>query len=442
MARFFKPQKRKINPQHQEMTVQRLDHQGAGIGLLNKKPTFVEGALPQERVLVQITEAKKDHQRAKLIRCLSASPNRVAPVCRHYGRCGGCQLQHLAHSEQVSNKEASLRHLLQRFAKVDSWENVDWAAPVTDAPLGYRRSARLALRCDDQGGLQMGFRERQSQRVLPITECPVLVSELQTLLAPLHSLLSNLSHPNQLGHVELVQADNGCVVSLRHLAALSEKDLEKIATFSQQQNVIFYLEPQSGEVIRMHGETPYYQLADVRFSFSPKDFIQVNRAVNEKMVAQALEWLSLQASDRVLDLFCGLGNFSLPLAKVVSEVVGVEGVDAMVIRARDNAVQNGCENATFYQANLDASFVDQAWASKPFNKVLLDPARAGAAGVMSHIIELQPSHVVYVACDPATLSRDAQILLQHGYQLQRVGMLDMFPQTGHLESMALFVKVC
>ncbi len=440
MARFFKPQKRKVtNHRHQEVTIQRLDHQGAGIGHLNGKLVFVDGALPDEHALVQVTDEKKDHQRAKLIQCLTTASERVSAACAHYGRCGGCQLQHLSHDGQIATKEASLKALIEKFAKIDHWDNATWAKPIVDLPLGYRRCARLALRVE-RGQLQMGFREKKSQRILSIRECPVLAMPLQTLLVPLYALLSSLSQPDRLGHVSLVAADNGCVVLLRHLGTLSVKDTQKIATFSQQENVIFYLEPNSGEVVRMHGSEPYYEVDGIRFSFSPKDFIQINANVNAKMIAQALEWLALSETDRVLDLFCGLGNFSLPLAKRVATVVGVEGIDDMVLRATQNALDNGIENATFYQANLDESFVHQPWAQTTFNKVLLDPARAGAAGVMSHIIELSPSHVVYVACDPVTLARDAHILLQQGYELTRVGMLDMFPQTGHLESMALFTK--
>jgi 23S rRNA (uracil1939-C5)-methyltransferase len=440
MARFFKPQKRKVtNHRHQEVAIQRLDHQGAGIGHLNGKLVFVDGALPDEQALVQVTDEKKDHQRAKLIQCLTTSSERVPAVCAHYGRCGGCQLQHLSHDGQILTKEASLKSLIEKFAKIGNWENATWADPIVDSPFGYRRCARLALRVE-HGQLQMGFREKQSQRILPITECPVLDEKLQALLTPLHALLSSLNQTERLGHVELVAADNGCVVLLRHLGKLSTKDEQKIAAFSQQENVIFYLEPNSGEVVRMHGDEPYYVVDGLRFAFSPKDFIQINRNVNAMMIAQAIDWLALSEDDCVLDLFCGLGNFSLPLAKRVAQVVGVEGIDDMVSRASQNAMANGIDNATFYQANLDESFVHQPWAKTAFNKVLLDPARGGASGVMSHIVELSPSHVVYVGCDPVTLARDAHILLQKGYDLTRVGILDMFPQTGHLESMALFTK--
>ncbi|UMX69283.1 23S rRNA (uracil(1939)-C(5))-methyltransferase RlmD [Klebsiella pneumoniae] len=227
----------------------------------------------------------------------------------------------------------------------------------------------------------------------------------------------------------------------RHTAALPTTDKEKLERFSQTHGLSLYLAPQSEMLEHIHGEAPWYTTSDgLRLVFSPRDFIEVNDGVNQQMVRTALEWLDLRPEDRVLDLFCGMGNFTLPLATRAAHVVGVEGVPALVEKGRENAARNGLSNVTFFHENLEEDVTRQAWAKHGFDKVLLDPARAGAPGVMPHIIKLAPRRVVYVSCNPATLARDSETLLQAGYQIQRLAMLDMFPHTGHLESMVLFER--
>ncbi|PSU46002.1 23S rRNA (uracil(1939)-C(5))-methyltransferase RlmD [Photobacterium frigidiphilum] len=453
MARFFKPQKRKItDTKHKEIVINRLDHLGAGIGHLNNKSIFVDGLLPGEKALVQITDDKKQYARAKVIKRLIDSPARIKPHCPIYDQCGGCNLQHLSHQGQVFAKQQALSDLMVKFAgdqqvAVDKQRAgdqqraaIEQVTPIIAAEHHYRRCARFSVLLGKDGQLQFGFRKKQSKDIVNVKQCPVLAESLNELLPPLRSLLSTLKGQRHLGHIELIEADNGRVVLIRHLKPFSDKDMTLILNFAQEQNVILFLAPTSDDIELIHGETPYYRLDDLTLHFSPKDFIQVNRDVNKKMVEQATDWLDLQPNDRVLDLFCGLGNFSLPLAKHAKAVVGVEGIDEMVHRATENAMCNKQNNATFYQANLDDDVTKLAWAREPFNKILLDPARAGAAGVMEHVVKLKPERVVYVSCNPATLARDSQVLLKKGYQLERLGMLDMFPQTGHLESMALFVK--
>ena len=241
-----------------------------------------------------------------------------------------------------------------------------------------------------------------------------------------------------LGHVELVLADNGPLMVLRHTAPLSAADREKLERFSHSEGLALFLAPESEILEQVTGESPWYNSDGLRLTFSPRDFIQVNDGVNQQMVARALAWLDVQPDERVLDLFCGMGNFTLPLAKRAASVVGVEGVGELVAKGRENARQNGLQNVTFFHENLEEDVTKQPWARQGFDKILLDPARAGAAGVMQYIVKLAPGKVVYVSCNPATLARDSEALVNAGYQIKRLAMLDMFPHTGHLESMVLF----
>ena len=272
-------------------------------------------------------------------------------------------------------------------------------------------------------------------------QCPILVPQLEALLPKVRACLGSLQAMRHLGHVELVQATSGTLMILRHTAPLSSADREKLERFSHSEGLDLYLAPDSEILETVSGEMPWYDSNGLRLTFSPRDFIQVNAGVNQKMVARALEWLDVQPEDRVLDLFCGMGNFTLPLAKQAASVVGVEGVPALVEKGQQNARLNGLQNVTFYHENLEEDVTKQPWAKNGFDKVLLDPARAGAAGVMQQIIKLEPIRIVYVSCNPATLARDSEALLKAGYTIARLAMLDMFPHTGHLESMVLFSRV-
>lgn len=243
-----------------------------------------------------------------------------------------------------------------------------------------------------------------------------------------------------MGHVELVLGDNGPCITLRHLSNLADDEVSALVELATRHQASLYLMPETNQLNLVAGEVPFYQEAGVKIPFAPNNFIQVNQAVNQKMVEQAIEWLDPQSDERVLDLFCGLGNFSLPIAKRAKHVVGVEGVAEMVEKASNNASLNQINNAQFYHANLEQDFDGQAWAAEKFDKVLLDPARAGASGIIDQVSALGAQRVVYVSCNPATLARDSQSLLEQGYQLTKLGMLDMFPHTSHLESMALFEK--
>ncbi len=438
MAQFFKAKKKaSVNTKHQLVDVVRLEHNGAGIAFVDKKPVFIDGALPEEKAIIQFTEQKKQYARAKLIKLIQKSTKRQAPICPHYHECGGCNLQHLQRQEQIVAKNQKLQELMKKQGILVG----EMVQPIMGEELSYRRRARISLMINKQTNqLDFGFRKKQSKAIVNVRHCPVLVQELDQHLESLFTLLNQLKGKKHLGHVELVQADNGSVLLIRHVAEFNEKDRQALVNYCEEHNLILYLMPESDVLTHVCGEEPYYVIDGAKIYFTPKDFIQVNRHVNDKMVEQALSWLNLKETDSVLDLFCGLGNFSLPIAQKVKNVVGIEGVDEMVQRAQSNAEKNGLNNVTFYQANLEEDITDQVWASTRFTKILLDPARAGAAGVMETVAKLTPQTVVYVSCNPATLARDSQLLIQHGYKLTRLGMLDMFPHTGHLESMALFER--
>ncbi|EUC89565.1 23S rRNA (uracil-5-)-methyltransferase RumA [Klebsiella oxytoca OK-1] len=429
MAQFYSAKRRVTTRQIITVTVNDLDPFGQGVARHQGKALFVSGLLPQEQAEVVLVEDKKQYARAQVKRRLSDSPQRQAPRCPHFGICGGCQQQHASVELQQQSKRAALARLMKR--EVDDI--------IAASPWGYRRRARLSLNYQPKTQqLQIGFRKANSSEIVDVVQCPVLVPTLGALLPAVRECLSGLQSLRQLGHVELVQADNGPLMVLRHTAALPAADKEKLERFSQSHGLSLYLAPQSEILEQIRGEAPWYTSDGLRLVFSPRDFIQVNDGVNQLMVHTALEWLDIQPQDRVLDLFCGMGNFTLPLAKRAAQVVGVEGVPALVAKGQENAALNALHNVTFFHENLEEDVTRQAWAKHGFDKVLLDPARAGAAGVMLHIIKLAPRRVVYVSCNPATLARDSDVLLQAGYTIQRLAMLDMFPHTGHLESMVLF----
>lgn len=429
MAQFYSAKRRVTTRQIITVTVNDLDPFGQGVARHQGKALFISGLLPQEQADVVVVEDKKQYARAQVKRRLSDSPQRQAPRCPHFGICGGCQQQHASIELQQQSKRAALARLMKR--EVDDI--------IAASPWGYRRRARLSLNYQPKSQqLQMGFRKANASEIVDVMQCPVLVPTLGALLPAVRECLSELKSVRQLGHVELVQADNGPLMVLRHTAALPAADKEKLERFSQSHGLSLYLAPQSEILEHIRGEAPWYTSDGLRLVFSPRDFIQVNDGVNQLMVRTALEWLDIQPQDRVLDLFCGMGNFTLPLAKRAAQVVGVEGVPALVAKGQENAALNGLHNVTFFHENLEEDVTRQAWAKHGFDKVLLDPARAGAAGVMLHIIKLAPRRVVYVSCNPATLARDSDVLLQAGYTIQRLAMLDMFPHTGHLESMVLF----
>ncbi|MEH6451850.1 MAG: 23S rRNA (uracil(1939)-C(5))-methyltransferase RlmD [Psychromonas sp.] len=444
MAQFFKatPTNSAKNRILKNVKIEKLDHQGRGLAYHQNKPLFIDGALNGELLDIQILESKKRYSKGQIKNIAKSSDLRVEPACPHYQQCGGCHLQHIQQETQIQIKSDGLVSLFKRFAK-QAHEQLE--KPIQDQAWGYRRTARLGLQFDRKSKhLKMGFRRSSTNDLIDQKVCPVLVPQLERLIQPLKSLLNNLKIKADLGHVELMLADQGAVILLRHMKPFTDNDLDLINAFSEKHQLNFFGQASSNQSICLSGQEKLtYQLPewDCTLDFTPTDFLQVNAQVNQKMVAQALSWLALQKTDQVLDLFCGLGNFTLPIAKQVKSVIGVEGIQKMVDKATTNAHHNNINNAHFYQADLNSeSLLKEEWAVKTFNKVLLDPARAGAQNCMAFITKMQPSHIVYVSCDPLTLARDSQILLEQGYTLSKLGLLDMFPQTSHMESMALFTR--
>lgn len=439
MAQFFKPQKKSTQPQRIEFTVDSLDHHCVGIGRHQGKAIFIEGALPGEQVKARILDDKKQYAHAALQQVVTPAANRIAPFCNHYRECGGCNAQHLGEADQQAAKEAGLVSLFERLGQIK--------APVLEPVLtgesrAYRRVCRLAIKFDKNGRCtRVGFRRRQSNDLVEIEGCPVLAEPLSALIVPLRECLNRLKSQRELGHAELIQAEQGIMMLLRHTGRPNEADRTLLVAFAKSQGIDIYLQAADERIEPLHQAfQPSYSLDGLSLAFAPGDFIQVNGPINQSMVAQALAWLGASKDDKVLDLFCGIGNFTLPLARQAREVVGVEGDLAMVARAEENARRNGIDNARFYKADLSGDIVGMSWAREGFDLVLLDPARPGALEVMGHVVKLSPKRVVYVSCNPVTLARDSQVLVKGGYRLVRLGMLDMFPHTGHLESMALFER--
>jgi 23S rRNA (uracil1939-C5)-methyltransferase len=422
-----------------KLGIERLANDGRGIGFSEGRTWFVNGALAGEQVEARVLGAHGKVVEARVERILSASPERRVEACAHAKVCGGCSLQHMPHADQLALKQRMLAEQLSRLADLQPQE---WAAPLVGPELGYRRRARIAVRWDNKGKrLDVGFRAAASQEIIAIEQCPVLVQPLQPIIAALPQVLRELDKPQVIGHVELFSGSASAVL-VRHTAALNEADLARLQAFCSAHDAQLWLQ---GEGAPQPFE-PEQQLSygldswNLSLAYRPGDFVQVNQPVNEAMVAQALEWLAPQADERVLDLFCGLGNFALPLAQRVRELVAVEGVASMVERAAQNAARNGLGNAHFFQADLSNPLTEAEWAQGGFTALLLDPPRDGALQVVKQVAALGVQRVLYVSCNPATLARDSAELQAQGYRLKRAGILDMFPQTVHVEAMALFVR--
>lgn len=423
----------------QKLSIERLAGDGRGIAFEGGRTWFVSGALAGEQVEARVLGARSQTVEARAERIITASSERREAPCRHADRCGGCNLQHMPHADQLALKQRTLAEQLSRLGGVQPQE---WAAPLTGPEFAYRRRARIAVRWDAKARqLHVGFRAEASQDIVAIDDCPVLVQPLQPILKALPALLRSLEKPQALGHVELFSGTAEALL-LRHIAPLTEHDLLRLRAFCVEHAAQLWLhgeeQPQADDASAELGfELAHWQL---RLAYRPGDFVQVNGLVNEAMVVQALDWLAVQPGERVLDLFCGLGNFALPLARQAAEVVAVEGVDVMVARAAANAQNNGLGNAHFFRADLSNPLADETWAREDFDAVLLDPPRDGALEVVREMSGLGARRLVYVSCNPTTLARDAAELQQQGYRLRRAGILDMFPQTAHVEAMALFEK--
>ena len=417
-----------------------LTQEGEGV-VHGGKTAFVAGALPGERVRFRRRARRRQHDEAELLEVLEPSPARVSPRCVHFGVCGGCVLQHLEAGAQVTAKDAQLRAALARVARV---EPARWLAPLSGPSFGYRRRARLGARfVYKKARVVVGFRERAAPYVAELTGCEVLAAPAGALLAPLAALVSVLSIREHLPQIEVAVADNATALVLRVLREPTAADLAQLRAFAAAHQVQLYLqragvgsvaplEPQAAELTYA---LPAFGLT---FGFAPTDFIQVNAAVNAALVARALELLELTPTSRVLDLFCGLGNFTLPLARHAAQVTGVEGEAALIARARANAQRNGIGNAEFHVADLTQAVHELPWMRASYSHVLLDPPRTGARELLGALARLAPRRLLYISCHPGSLARDLGVLVhEHGMRLEAAGVVDMFPHTAHVESVAL-----
>lgn len=447
-----------------EIEILDLSHDGRGVARRPQgqagtdKTVFISGALPGERVLAQQTRRQRSFDEAKTLEVLQPSPDRVVPRCPHFGTCGGCALQHLAQDKQILAKQ---RVLLDNLARIGHVTPESVLAPLTDAAWGYRRKGRFSVRrVEKKGKTLVGFREQDPRFVAELSECHTVIPEIGFKLGALAALVDGLDARSQIPQIEFIAGDatddfSGIALVFRHMQALTQGDIDALLAFGQAHGFAILLQP--GGIDSVHALWPdnpqlSFRLPswDVELQFRPLDFIQVNAGLNQKMIARALELLDAQPGDRVLDLFCGLGNFTLPLARGVREVVGVEGDGGLVLRARDNAAHNGIDNAHFHAADLAQDLRGHTWMRRPdspgnatagFDRLLLDPPRSGADAVLRQLPLEGLKRIVYVSCHPGSLARDADYLVnERGWKLRAAGVMDMFPHTAHVESIAMFEK--
>jgi len=426
-------------------TIESLSHEGRGITSINGKTTFVHGALPGEQVSLKISKKHRRYNEAEVIEILSAAKERVTPPCPHAGICGGCSMQHLDISAQIEFKTKVLREQLQHFGKVNP---ESWLPPIIGQNLGYRRKARLGVRyVIKKEKMLVGFREKSSNYLADIESCAVLDPRIGTKLRILAELIQNLSCFMDIPQIEVAASDATVALIFRHLKPLNDLDLNVLKKFGATQNFEIWLQPNSPEPIhkiwpennsqRLSYFLPEYQL---EMQFHPLDFTQVNHEINPLMIEQAIKLLEINSTHNVLDLFCGLGNFTLPIAKLAKEVVGVEGSQEMVMRATQNAEHNKIKNALFFAENLMAPNEKANWLKQKYDRILLDPPRSGAKEILPLIAKCGAERIVYVSCNPATLARDAgELVHNYNYQLVNAGVINMFPHTSHIEVIALFI---
>lgn len=433
------------------LDIESLDLEGRGVGHHDGKVVFVDGVLPGERALVKTVRAKSSYDKASLVSLKKRSAQRVEPPCPHFGVCGGCVMQHLQPSAQVATKQRVLEDALNH---VGGGVKAETILPAMHGPYwGYRYRARFSVRLVNKKGVLVGFRERSSRYVADMNQCLILPPHVSALLTPLRELMTGLSIPARIPQIEVAVGETVTVLTMRHLDALSADDVSALHAFAEKHHIIWWLQPKGPDTLhplkREDIDKLYYSLPEfnLRMPFKPADFTQVNPHINRALIHRALSLLDIQEGERVADLFCGLGNFSLPMARVASAVVGVEGSASLTERASEAALAHGLEAKVSF-STLNLFEVDAEWLRSLgyFDRMLIDPPRDGAAAVCQAITQLvpgeRPKRIVYVSCNPASLARDAGYLVNGGaYKLRSAGVINMFPHTGHVESIAVFDAV-
>ncbi len=427
-----------------ELLIEDLSHDGRGVAKWNEKVVFVQNALPGERVMAKLNRKTRNFNEALAVEVLSASADRVEPRCEFYTVCNGCSMMHLKEEKQIDFKFSTLK---SNFHKMSHVEPQQWLPPLTDSHWHYRRRARLSVKwVTAKDKVLVGFREKNGRFVADMNHCHVLEQPLAELLQPLADLFAQMEIKAFIPQVECSMGDSVTSLIIRHMKPFNAADLTLLEQFAVDHQLQIYLQskgPKTVQPIQAYNDTLSFDLPsyELRYEFLPNDFIQVNRRMNEKMIAQALAAMALDGDDVVLDLFCGLGNFTLPMAQTAAQVVGVEGDEQLVERARHNAAINGLSTVEFYEADLTKDQGNSAWFQYPFTKVLIDPPRSGAWEILPLIAETAAKTLVYVSCHPASLARDTDRLVNElGFTLQQAGVMDMFPHTSHVESMAIFVR--
>lgn len=427
--------------------VHALSHDGRGIATIENKTTFLAGALPGETVRYKINQKRGTYNEGEALEILTSSPERVTPPCPHFNLCGGCSLQHMSVASQIELKTQTMLDQLKHFGQVTP-ANV--LAPLSALSTGYRRKARLGAKfVIKKDKVFVGFREKKSHYLADIESCAVLHPAVGEQLLELRAVIASLEQYRHIPQIEVAIGDQRVALVFRHMEPMSETDINKLISFGQKHQFDIYLQPNPPAPVKQVWPTQQterltYTLPDynLEFLFHPLDFTQINLEMNRLMVKQALDLLDVQPNETVLDLFCGIGNFTLPLARQAQHVTGVEGGSEMVQRGNDNAAHNGISNVSFYAANLMEPPANAPWMKQTYDKILLDPPRAGAKEILPFFKQFKAKRIVYVSCNPATLARDAgELVHQLGYQLQYAGIMNMFPHTAHIEAMAVFDKI-
>ncbi len=437
--------KRKLPQEPVTAKIESLSHEGRGIAHVEGKTVFVNGALPGEDALFQYKKQRPKYDEAHALEISNPAAERVEPKCEFFGLCGGCSLQHMQHDFQIEHKQSVLLEQLTHIGKVKPKVVIP---PLTGPIWGYRRKARLGVKyVDKKERVLVGFREKYSPFVADMNSCQVLHPTVGTLIEPLQCLITELSLIRQIPQIEVAIGDQVTALIFRHLADFNDEDMSKLKAFAEQHNIDIYL--QSGgldSVLPLAGTAPKqlsYSLPefDITMEFLPTDFTQVNLEINRAMVPRTLELLEVNSEDRVLDLFCGIGNFTLPLARKAANVLGIEGEKGLVERAKQNAALNNISNVEFRAIDIAKDDLNEDFLKSGFNKLLLDPARNGAQEVIEKMNLKSVDRIVYVSCNPSTLARDAGILVNDkGFKLEQAGVMDMFPHTTHVESIAVFSR--
>lgn len=435
--------RRKPKARTYELDIESLSHEGRGIAHLDEKVIFVSGALPGEKVIADRTFSRAKFEEADVKEVLSPAANRITPKCEVFGICGGCSFQHLSSKDQIAAKGEWLKDALMGQAKA---EPKNWLEPLQVQSWGYRRKARLGVRyVAKKEKVLVGFREKKSGFITNMSRCEVLHPSLGDNLEVLANAIERLSIKSQVPQIEVAVAESSTVLILRHLEPLTAKDEQILLDCANELDVTFYTQSGGEDTVKPLDKPAIltYSHPDhsIEMEFLPTDFTQVNFKLNQKMINLATDMLELDDTDEVIDLFCGLGNFTLPIARHAKHVVGVEGDLGLIERAKYNAEKNSITNADFYKADLFKEVNGFQWfRGKTYNKALVDPARSGAIEIVELLPKLGVKRLVYVSCNPATLARDTAKLIELGYTLETAGVMDMFPQTAHVESIALFTR--